>query len=95
MTQIPTNAGALGMQARADSYALSLIPIIREAMSADVKGLAGLAAYLNARSFPTARGCHWRPQTASDVLRRLVSLGHEWDHHCTEFLVLDTPSAAR
>ena len=77
MTEIPTAAGALAMQARADSYALSLMPIISEAMAADANGLAGLAAYLNTHGVPTARGGQWRPQTVSDVLRRLVSLGHD------------------
>lgn len=76
MTDTPPNPGAAATKAHADAHALSLMPVLNEAMTTGVRDLTGLAAYLNGHGIPTARGGKWEPRGLSNVMSRLVAIGH-------------------
>ena len=57
--------------ARADAFADSVAPAIREAQAAGAKTLRQIAAALNGRGIGTARGGKWAPQAVANVLRRI------------------------
>jgi DNA invertase Pin-like site-specific DNA recombinase len=56
--------------AEAARHARNLLPVIREAQAAGAGTLAEIAAALNARGVPTARGSSWAPMTVKRVLDR-------------------------
>jgi len=58
----PTAAAVLAsaaVKAAADQFAGNVLPIVRELQAAGITSRAGLAAALNARKVPTARGGSW------------------------------------
>jgi Recombinase len=60
-----------GMQAAgAAQHARNLLPILREVQAAGARTLAEIAAALNARGVPTARGGTWAAMTVKRVLDR-------------------------
>jgi DNA invertase Pin-like site-specific DNA recombinase len=58
----------------ADRFAMNALPVIRQVQSAGVRSLHGIAASLNARGVPTARGGEWRPSQVKRVIERAVRL---------------------
>jgi len=54
----------------ADRHAANVLPIIREIQRAGATSLRAIAAALNARGVPTARGGRWQAMTVSNVLAR-------------------------
>jgi len=58
-------------KAGADTFAVTVAPVIREAQAAGAKTLREIAAALNARGVGTARGGRWEAQTVANVLRRV------------------------
>lgn len=55
---------------RADAYAASLLPAVREIQGTGVKTLQGLATCLNIRGFKSPRGFAFTPQTVKSLLAR-------------------------
>jgi DNA invertase Pin-like site-specific DNA recombinase len=58
------------IRAEADQHAANVLPIVREIQRAGALSLRTVAAALNARGIPTARGGRWQAQTVSNVLAR-------------------------
>lgn len=58
------------LSAEADRFAANVLPIIREAQRAGATTLRGIAAALNARGVPTARGGQWHAKSVSNTLER-------------------------
>src|SRR5688500_11231707 len=56
--------------AEAAQHARNLLPVIREVQAAGARTLAEVAAALNDRGVPTARGGSWAPMTVKCVLDR-------------------------
>jgi Recombinase len=54
----------------ADRFASNVLPIIREAQRAGATSLRKIAAALNARGVPTARGGQWHAKSVSNILER-------------------------
>jgi len=55
---------------RANAYAQSLTPVIKEIKAAHVKTLRGIAQCLNARGFKTPNGKAFKPQSVKNLLDR-------------------------
>jgi DNA invertase Pin-like site-specific DNA recombinase len=58
------------VKAAADQFATNVLPIIRELQASGVKSRAALAAALNARKVPTARGWAWSHVQVGAILAR-------------------------
>ena len=58
------------VQAEADRHAANILPIITEAQKAGANTLRAVAAALNARGIPTARGGAWHPMSVKNMLDR-------------------------
>jgi hypothetical protein len=58
------------VMAEADRFAANVLPIIREAQKAGATSLRAIAAALNARGVPTARGGQWHAKSVANVLER-------------------------
>ncbi len=56
--------------ASAAEHAAIVAPAIREAQAAGAKSLRAIAAVLNEKSIPTARGGHWEAAQVRNILRR-------------------------
>jgi DNA invertase Pin-like site-specific DNA recombinase len=56
--------------AEADRFAANVLPIIRESQRAGATSLREIAAALNARGVPTARGGQWHAKSVSNILER-------------------------
>jgi DNA invertase Pin-like site-specific DNA recombinase len=68
-----TEAAEHGRRAQAveaDRFAANVLPVISALQSAGITDLRGLAAALNARGFPTARGGRWHVSNVRNVLAR-------------------------
>jgi DNA invertase Pin-like site-specific DNA recombinase len=68
-----TEAAALGRRiqiAEADRFAAGLVPVIAALQSAGITDLRCLAAALNARGIPTARGGRWYVSNVRNVIAR-------------------------
>lgn len=57
--------------AQADTRARALSPVIAEICAAGVHSYNGIAAQLNARGIPTARGGRWAATQVRDIVLRL------------------------
>jgi DNA invertase Pin-like site-specific DNA recombinase len=57
--------------AGAAQHARNLLPVVREVQAAGARTLAEIAAALNTRGVPTARGASWAPMTVKRVLDRM------------------------
>jgi len=57
--------------AQAEARARALSPVIAEIRAAGVHSYNGIAAQLNARGIPTARGGRWAATQVSDIVLRL------------------------
>jgi len=62
------------VKADADRYALAVLPIIIEIHANGETSLGEIAAELNNRAIPTARGRQWQPMTVSNLLARVRRL---------------------
>ena len=65
-------AQAMGQRANAvaaDSFARNVLPVIREIQKSGVRSNRAIAAALNARGIPTARGGQWHDSTVRNVLK--------------------------
>ena len=60
-------------KAEADAHTDNVAPAIREAQAAGAKSLRQIAAALNGRGIPTARGGRWEAQTVANVLKRIAA----------------------
>lgn len=69
-TRESQDKGGAAMKAKADSRAVDLEPIIAEIKAAGATSLREIAAALNARSIPTARGGSWSAVQVQRVLAR-------------------------
>ena len=56
--------------AAADSHAANVLPVVRQMQAAGVVTLAAIAAGLNERRIPTAKGGAWYPSTVRNLLGR-------------------------
>ena len=56
--------------ASAAEHAAIVAPAIREAQAARAKSLRAIAAVLNEKSIPTARGGRWEAAQVRNILRR-------------------------
>jgi DNA invertase Pin-like site-specific DNA recombinase len=68
-----TEAAALGRQiqvAEADRFAANVLPVITALQAAGITDLRGLAAALNARGIPTARGGSWHVSNVRNIIAR-------------------------
>jgi DNA invertase Pin-like site-specific DNA recombinase len=68
-----TEAAALGRRiqtAEADRFAANVLPVIATLQSAGITDLRGLAAALNARGIPTARGGQWHVSNVRNIIAR-------------------------
>ncbi len=66
-------AAALGREvlvSEADRFAANVLPVIQSIEAAGVTSLRSIAAALNARGVPTARGGRWQVSNVRNVLRR-------------------------
>jgi DNA invertase Pin-like site-specific DNA recombinase len=59
--------------ARADAYAKTLVPVLREIRAAHVASLRGVARCLNARGFKTPNGRAFKAQSVKNVLERIAT----------------------
>lgn len=62
--------GAAANRRGADTFAANVLPIIRHMQVEGVTSLGALAAGLNDRGIPTARGSTWYPTTVRNVMLR-------------------------
>jgi DNA invertase Pin-like site-specific DNA recombinase len=60
------------LRADADAFAKAVAPIIWEVRAAGTSSLRAVAAALNARGVPTARGGRWEAQTVANIVRRVA-----------------------
>ena len=67
-----TEAGRAAQTARAQAKAGDLAPVVAELRAAGTTSLSSIAAALNARGIPTARGGRWSTMQVSRVLARAV-----------------------
>jgi len=56
---------------KADTFARTISPTIKEIRAAGINTLSGIARSLNARGVPTARGGKWAATTVGNVLARV------------------------
>src|SRR5258707_4436791 len=56
------------VKAEADRVAANVLPIIREAQKAGATSLTEIAAALDARGVPTARGGRWQAKSGANIL---------------------------
>lgn len=69
----PVAAAALGREVQVSEayrFAANVLPLIQTIRAAGVTSLRGIAAALNARGVPTARGGRWQVSNVRNVLRR-------------------------
>jgi DNA invertase Pin-like site-specific DNA recombinase len=59
------------MVEKADAFAASLSPVLREIQEAGITSLSGIARALTARGVQTARGGSWTAKAVSNLLERL------------------------
>jgi DNA invertase Pin-like site-specific DNA recombinase len=59
------------LRAEAEAHAAVVMPAIREAQAAGANSLRQIAAALNGRGIPTARGAKWEAVTVRNVLKRV------------------------
>jgi hypothetical protein len=72
MFKSPSNPAGEARKARAKLRAVELAPVITELRASGITSLKGIAAALDERRVPTARGGrHWYPMQVSRVLKRL------------------------
>jgi hypothetical protein len=72
-----TEAAAHGRHiqaAEADRFAANVLPVIAALQSAGITDLRGLAAALDARGIPTARGGKWHVSTVRNVIARAQAI---------------------
>jgi DNA invertase Pin-like site-specific DNA recombinase len=72
-----TRSGALGVasiRASADAFAARVLPAVQQARADGARTLRAIAAALNERAIPTARGGRWAATQVSDVLSRTMVL---------------------
>ena len=61
--------GAEANRTAADAFARNVLPVIREIQKSGVRSFRAIAAALNARGIPTARGGQWHDSTVRNVLK--------------------------
>ncbi len=66
-------AGAKGRASKilaADDFAANVLPVVRQMQATGATTLAAIAAALNTRGIPTARGGAWHAMTVRNLLAR-------------------------
>jgi hypothetical protein len=61
--------GAAANRTAADAFARNVLPVIREIQNSGASTSRAIAAALNARGVPTARGGQWHDSTVRDALK--------------------------
>jgi hypothetical protein len=72
-TQKARAAAHKQLSARANVRAARLLPVIEELKAAGVTSTRGIAAILDERSIPTARGGRWSPAQVHRLMMRIHS----------------------
>jgi DNA invertase Pin-like site-specific DNA recombinase len=67
-------SAVVAVKAEANRHASNILPIIREAQKAGAMTLRAIAAALNARGIPTARGGNWHPMSVKNMLDRAETM---------------------
>ena len=67
---VASQIGAAANRVTADAFAANVLPVIRQMQISGLTTLAEIAAALNARGIPAARGGVWHPMTVSNLLKR-------------------------
>ena len=62
--------GAVANRAGADAFAANVLPVVRQIQASGATTLKAIAAALNARGIPTARGGQWHDSTVRNLLAR-------------------------
>lgn len=62
---------------KADTFALELIPVLKELTIAGIVSPTATAAALNERGIPTARGGKWAITTVTNLIGRLAVINAE------------------
>ena len=57
----------------ADRFAANVLPVIRAIEATGIASLRGIAAALDSRGIPSARGGRWQVSNVRNVLRRQVA----------------------
>ena len=70
LAEARTTANA-SRRAGADAFAEAVAPAIRAARAAGARSLREIAAALDGRGIPTARGGKWEAKTVSNILKRI------------------------
>jgi DNA invertase Pin-like site-specific DNA recombinase len=65
--------GRAANKANADRFAANTLPVVKQIQASGVTTLRGIAAALDARGVPTARGGAWTPVQVSNLMRRDVT----------------------
>lgn len=66
--------GTKAKRQKADAFAASVLPTIREIQGDGTSSLAGIATRLNELRVRSARGCNWTPMAVKRVLDRVLTL---------------------
>jgi hypothetical protein len=74
---VATKLGNEANRAAADRFARNVAPVIREIKASGITSLRAVAAALNARGIPTARGGQWNATGVMSVLRRAEAISEE------------------
>ena len=67
---VASQIGAAANRVAADAFAANVLPVIRQMQTSGLTTLGEIAAGLNARGIPAARGGVWHPMTVSNLLKR-------------------------
>jgi len=68
-----TIKSGIAIQANSNAFAKKVAPHIEAARASGCKTFRDVAAALNARGIPTARGCNWAPMTVRLIEKRLAA----------------------
>ena len=63
-------SGAKANEANANRFATNVLPIIAQIKASGITSLRAIAAALDARGIPTARGGKWAAPQVRDIMRR-------------------------
>jgi hypothetical protein len=77
---VASKLGNAGNKAAADRFAQNVAPVIRDIRASGITSLRAIAAALNARGIPTARGGQWNATQVMSVLRRAADNEGEGRH---------------
>ena len=67
-------AGRTALIAAADQQAIKLTPVLHAIRESGTKGFGAIAAALNERNIPTARGSRWHVSSVANLVARMQKL---------------------